>query len=202
MEREKFIQLASELSMRGYGDELDWQRYLQPCEDANTFWLEACWVILNSGMKEQIARKIWDKIKDSWRNGGKAHDVFGHKGKSDAIEYIRENRMELFKQYQQVEDKLTFLQTLPFIGSITKYHLAKNLGVDCVKPDRHLVRVAAAYDMTPDELCEKLSKETGEKKCVIDIIIWRACNLGLLPNGFEKAEGSVGKKQIHLFGDE
>lgn len=42
------------------------------------------------------------------------------------------------------------------------------------------LRVAEKYGTTPDSLCESISKKTGEKKSVIDIVIWRACNLKLL----------------------
>jgi hypothetical protein len=180
MESNRFIEIMGSVIGAGYGDEIEWQRELQPCDNAQNFFGETCWVILNSGMKEQIARKIWNRVQDAWAKGIDLSEVFRHKGKVAALNYVMDNHKELFDKYQSADDKISFLQTIPFIGGITKYHLAKNLGHDCVKPDRHLVRIASQYGTTPEELCENLSKETGEKKCVIDIVIWRACNLKII----------------------
>lgn len=113
-------------------------------------------------------------------NNQPINTVFHHKGKVKAIEYIIANGERLFEEYIESKDKLEYLKTLPFIGEITKYHLAKNLGENVVKPDRHLVRIANNYNTTPYELCEKLSKETSYRIATIDLIIWRAANLGLI----------------------
>jgi hypothetical protein len=177
MDKEDFLKLLNSVVSAGYSQEIEWQRNLRPCADSEVFFMETCWVILNSGMKEQIARKIWNRIQDAWAVGQDISEVFGHTGKVAAIKYVRENKSRLFSEYLTADDKLSYLEKIPFIGKITKYHLAKNLGHDCVKPDRHLVRIAAMYGKQPDEFCEKLSEETREKKCVIDIVLWRAANL-------------------------
>jgi hypothetical protein len=180
MEHQQFNEILTAVVGMGYGHDVEWQENLTPCDNSHDFFLETSWVILNSGMKEQIARIIWDRIKNAWHEGKLASDVFGHKGKSAALEFVRENHASLFAAYIESNDKITFLQTIPFIGKITCWHLAKNLGHDVVKPDRHLVRIAATYGRTPDELCEKISKETGYRKCVVDIVLWRAANLKLI----------------------
>jgi hypothetical protein len=46
-------------------------------------------------------------------------------------------------------ERLEYLGSLPWIGAITKYHAARNFGVDCVKPDIHLTRLAALLRTTP-----------------------------------------------------
>lgn len=178
MTKSDFDLLVSGLIESGYSDEIIWQRELKECDNSIDFFMEACFVILNSGMKAQIAVKIWEKIKYAWSINLDISEVFGHEGKVAAIKYIKKNCVRLFGEYIESTDKIAYLETLPFIGKITKFHLAKNLGHNCIKPDRHLVRIAQMYNTTPDELCENLSKETGEKKCVIDIILWRSANLG------------------------
>ncbi len=180
MSKREFFEIVDKLLELGYGEEIGWQRDLKECESNIQFAKEAIWVILNSGMKEQIARKISDRIYEALDSGRDISEVFGHKGKVSAIKYVLASSGKLFAEYVEAKDKIDYLQTIPFIGKITCYHLAKNLGHDCVKPDRHLVRVASKYKQTPDEFCEELSKATGERKCVIDIIIWRACNLKIL----------------------
>ena len=58
--------------------------------------------------------------------------------------------------------------------------LAKNLGVDCVKPDRHLVRIAKMYNTNPFDMCQKLSDLTGDSLNTVDTVIWRAANLRMI----------------------
>lgn len=180
MDTSQFISLRRRLCKIGYRSEIKWQRDLQPCDNSLDFRSETIWVILNSGMKEQIARLISSRIYEAIASGIDISSVFGHKGKVAAIKMVWEKSGDLFEAYTLAVDKIGYLKTIPYIGSITCWHLAKNLGQDCAKPDRHLVRIASQYGMTTNEMCTKLSHETGEKVSVVDIIIWRACNLGLL----------------------
>ena len=71
-----------------------------------------------------------------------------------------------------------FIQTLPFMGPATSYHLAKNIGLDVVKPDRHLLRMAAAvgYD-SPSLLCEDIAASVGDRVSVVDVVLWRFATL-------------------------
>ncbi len=69
---------------------------------------------------------------------------------------------------------VAFLQTFPSIGPITSDHLAKNIGLDLVKPDRHLTRLSQAAGFTsPVDLCRAIADLTGDKLAVIDIVLWR-----------------------------
>jgi len=145
------------------------------------FLMEYAYVVISSGMKNQIANKIFDRFALSPGPPG----VFsvnvlavGHKGKQEALKKAVAEYETWYKQLLEAPDKLAFLETLPWIGSITKYHLARNIGLDFVKPDRHLVRLAAflGYD-TPLDMCKDISTETGERIGVVDVILWRYCNL-------------------------
>jgi hypothetical protein len=168
------------LITRGYEDEINWSRNIKPCNNPALFAHEAVWVILNSGMKNQISKIIWDRILEAWGVGKTTSTAFGHNGKVKAIDYIMANQITLFNEYESATNKIEWLKGLPWIGEITCWHLAKNLGHDVVKPDRHLVRVAGSYNTTPDDLCGQISNMTGERKHTIDLIIWRACNLGII----------------------
>ena len=75
---------------------------------------------------------------------------------------------------------MAYLESIPWIGGITKYHLAKNLGFDCCKPDRHLVRISKEYNTSPEELCKRISEATGDRVATVDLVIWRVANLGLI----------------------
>lgn len=180
MSPEQYLSLKDRIIRLGYAREIDWSEDIKPCLDEWAFTAEFIWVVLNSGMKNQVAQKIRDRIYDALKDGRDISEVFGHKGKVAAIKYVLENQAELFRQYQEADDKLAYLKSLPWIGDITKYHLAKNLGVDTMKPDRHLVRIAKGFDMDPFEMCQKLSEAIGDKVATVDLVIWRAANLGMV----------------------
>lgn len=181
MEGKDYLLLKAQLVIDGYEQEIAWQTNLKPCNNAKEFCDQLVWVILNSGMREQIARIIAERIHIAIKEGRDISTAFGHIGKVAAIKHIIENREKLFQDYQAAKVKTDYLQTLPFIGVITKYHAAKSLGCDCIKPDRHLVRIAKNYGYDDcNLLCNKLSAETGDKISVIDIVLWRAANLGMI----------------------
>jgi hypothetical protein len=175
---EWYLARRAKLQELGYGEMIEWSQNLKPVDSPSQFWAEFAWVVINSGMREQVARKIWGRVRPVVESGGSAADVFGHKGKAVAIDHVWTNRVRLLSEYQKVEDKLAWLESLPWIGSITKWHLAKNYGVDCAKPDRHLVRVAGAEGA--HNLCARLARESGDRIATVDVVIWRLANLGLV----------------------
>ena len=82
-------------------------------------------------------------------------------------------------------DPIATFNKFPLIGPITAWHLAKNLGLDVAKPDRHLTRVANALGFGDAfELCSAVATVTGEPKRVVDIVIWRY--LANNPNLFQR----------------
>ena len=110
-----------------------------------------------------------------------ASTVFGHKAKAGAIDAIWAGRRDLFVAYRQAEDKIAWLRDyIPWIGPITCYHAAKNFGVDVCKPDVHLQRIADAHGETPQALCERLAKASGDRIATVDLILWRAAERGLI----------------------
>lgn len=189
MTPEEYLDLKQFVINQGYSHDIDFYDVEKADIDEEVFVLEAIWAICNSGMKNQIAEKIYKKILQSIIDGKPIAEAFGHKGKVKAIQYIIDNKQKLYRGYlsvwtleahyrSSVDTRLDYLETLPWIGPITKYHLAKNLGIDCVKPDRHLERIAKEYDTNPHDLCKNISDIIGDKLSVVDYVIWRAANLG------------------------
>jgi len=177
---ERYCELRAELAACGYQDEYEWCQGVTAPDDAMAFFFEYGWVVVNSGMRNQVAEKIWGRILDSLRTGGRVADAFGHPGKAAAIQRAFDEREELFVAYIASADKVSFLAEMPWIGPITKWHLAKNFGVDCAKPDRHLSRLAAREGVSVDELCARLATATGDRVATVDLVLWRAANLGFL----------------------
>ncbi len=174
--------------------EIDWQTD----QDLVTlgemdFLREAAWVVINSGFRESVARRKFNHISLSFGDWESARyivdnrdtciscalDGFGHGGKIRAIADIAEQVESYgFDRLKKdiLDDPITTLQRLPFIGPVTVWHLAKNIGCDVAKPDRHLVRAAYGFGFDcVQSFCGEIAKATGERVGVVDIVIWRYC---------------------------
>ena len=145
----------------GYKDEIEWCRDRPPFKqtDENTFFNEYVWVVLNAGMREQVARKIYDRFMEKLDT-----NIIGHKGKRKAVEEAFGKYEVWFRELESIEGdtkRVEHLESLPWIGRITKYHLARNIGIDVAKPDRHLVRLCARFGFKDvQEMCTYISKAT------------------------------------------
>jgi hypothetical protein len=161
-------------------EDIAWSETIGLPATAEEFAGEAIWVICNSGMKHTVARIIQSRVNAALRAGTPVFDVFKHAGKAQAMETIDRDRERLFAEFLAAEDKLAYCETLPWIGGITKYHLAKNYGLDVAKPDVHLQRLADLEGTTAQALCERLAPELGWRIATVDLVIWRACATGIL----------------------
>jgi hypothetical protein len=152
---------------------------------------ESAWVILCSGFKESVIRSRFPFISTCFCNWESCDSIcdcaqlcrvtalscFGNERKIqailDAAAYIRKTGFEHYKK-QILDDPLPALSNLPFIGKITANHLAKNLGFDLAKADRHLQKFALSMGFGhPQELCVRISDATGDPVRVVDLILWR-----------------------------
>lgn len=162
---------------------IEWQETVAPPARADDFAREAIFVICNSGMKHTVARKIFDRVMLALDRDEPARSVFGHTGKAAAIEKIWISRERLFAAFSGLasdRERLDFCAQMPWIGDITKYHLAKNFGIDVAKPDVHLDRLARAIGTTPQSMCAGLAAATGYRIATVDLILWFACARGVI----------------------
>ncbi|RUU80471.1 hypothetical protein [Mesorhizobium sp. M7A.F.Ca.MR.362.00.0.0] len=176
---DEFMCLVAALGEQGQ-DDISWSENIKPPVDSDDFASEAIFVICNSGMKNTIAVKIFAKVMAAIQGGISAFAVFGHPGKAKAIDVIWRDREALLAGYSAAPNKIEFCASLPWIGGITKYHLAKNFGADVAKPDVHLQRLADREGVTAQELCERLAGTTGYRTATVDVLLWRACANGIL----------------------
>lgn len=144
------------------------------------FLREYVYVVCNSGMKNQIAEKIFQRW---WKFGYKS---IGHPGKREAVKQAEKNKNKIFNDLPcncitvkiPISETLEYLESLPWIGKITKYHLARNIGLDVAKPDRHLVRIADHLGYSDiQQMCKKVSEYFGDRIGTVDVVLWRYCNL-------------------------
>lgn len=161
-------------------EDIGWAQDLMPPSGPRGFALEIIFVICNSGMKNTVARLIFENCKNALLLGTPVFDVFKHPGKAAAIETIWRDRVELLCRYRQATDKLAFAESLPWIGGITKYHVVKNFGEDVAKPDVHLQRLADREGCSVQALCERIAGELGLRVAAVDTVLWRACANGVI----------------------
>jgi len=200
---ETYLQAKEYVVKEGFGEEIDWQDNIRFSQIKELDFLrESAWVVLSSGMSETVIRRKFPSISeafDFWQSAAyitnnsdecrkKALTVFGHKGKIEAIISIAQRvfaqGFKIFKGHIQ-KDGVRFIRSLPFMGPATSYHLAKNIGLDVVKPDRHLLRVASVTGFdSPETLCEKIAEVVGDRISVIDLVIWRFATLNRNYVGF------------------
>lgn len=175
-----------------YLHELRWQESLvfEDLEESS-FLREYAWVVLNSGFKEAVIRKHfdyislcfcdWESAKEISSRGSicveTAFSAFRNRPKLQAIEFTASLIAQVgFKQFSlSLQDNPALaLQKLPYIGEVTCLHLAKNIGADVAKPDRHLVRLAArfGYDSVWS-MCNDISVAVGDRISVTDLVLWR-----------------------------
>ncbi len=180
----------------GYGHEIDWMASLEfENVDERTFLREAAWVVLSSGLAERVVSKKFPLVSHAffyWQSAERiVHDekacrknalrFFNNPPKINAIVQIATHVYktgfwsvhESIRQYGPA-----YLTQLPYMGPATSLHLAKNLGFQEVKPDRHLTRLAAALGYArPLSMCAEIASAVGDKLSVVDLIIWRYATL-------------------------
>jgi hypothetical protein len=189
----------------GYKQEIEWQasrRYEDLSEP--DFLREMAWVVLASGMKEKVIRQKFPAISEAFvafssaktiaENRDKciadALMVFGHTGKilaiADGAAKVDREGFDHIKA-RILTSPIKVLQEFGFIGPITVYHLAKNIGLPVAKPDRHLVRIAAVCGYSEvQKFCKQLSESSGDSVPVVDIVLWRYATL--CPDYLERFE--------------
>jgi hypothetical protein len=160
--------------------QIEWQRKVRFEDiDAKKLFWEYVWVVLASGFKVKIAREFHRAFYESGNGLPIACDVskiYNNARKKEAIREAQRNYLKWFEILKLSSDKLEFLDSLPFIGSITKYHLAKNLGLDVAKPDVHLLRLCEIFHFKDAQsLCEYIATHIGERVSVIDLVLWFYC---------------------------
>lgn len=168
------------------------------------FASEVIYVILASGFRQKIAKKKFFEIMEFITNGGKVcFDslicIFGNKNKINAICKIWNNKEVYCSDFYGLntdEEKLNYLASLPYIGEITKNHLARNLGINKVKYDvwiqrlginlygNNSVKVSGKLSLEVKNICDEMfddiSKSTGLSIGYIDVVLWKSCQIGIL----------------------
>jgi hypothetical protein len=176
----------------GSYSEIQWQDSRLPTElSESEFLRELAWVVLCSGFRESTVRSRFESISLCFCDWESAYSILSsyeacrrtalrclnHPKKIDAI--LAAASTIFLTGFEGIRarvlaDPIEALQIFDYIGEVTSLHLAKNLGFDVAKPDRHLVRIALSLNFdSPQRLCEVISEQTGDRIGTVDLILWR-----------------------------
>jgi len=176
----------------GYSAEISWQSNQRfEALDESTFLKELAWVVLSSGMKERVIRNLFGMISDCFFNWKSAKLIVDNEDRcfDESIKYFN-NKPKIsaiidsaqkinrtgFSHIKKMigENPVETLQEFSYIGPITVYHLAKNIGLPLAKPDRHLTRIANLEGYSDvQKFCDEISRISGDSVPVVDIVLWR-----------------------------
>ena len=169
--------VKKEVIKKGFEKEINWYDNIPSLDQISKwfFFREYCWVVLNSGMKNSVAEKIFDTF---WNNGDFNFEAIKHPNKNKSIKEVYAKLDRYFTNVKNSKNILKYLETLPHIGPITKFHLAKNLGFNCGKPDRHLERITSFFECSSvQDFCKDVSEISNDKISVVDVVFWRFATL-------------------------
>jgi hypothetical protein len=181
-----------EIDRCGYATEVLWQASRCPENVSESFFLrEAAWVIYCSGFRESTVRKYFNAISlcfCDWESAVEItvnselcimsaasvfNNVLKHRAVAEIASIIAGCQFSNFK-VQLLRNPLVVLQALPYIGKVTSVHLAKNIGFDFAKPDRHLLRIGSVFGYScVQKMCDDVSRHSGDSVKVVDIVFWR-----------------------------
>jgi endonuclease III len=179
----------------GFNKQVDYLKDLMETQPYRTisveqFFREYTWVVFTCGFKAAYVQKYWKHIKKMCCDFdiSKAKELsfeellevspIKNKKKLKAIEQsfniIDEYFIEEVHKIKDKDEAKNLFKTLPFIGEITVYHIMRNVGIDCFKPDRHIVHITKDLKISEEDLFETIRSKYKEYIGVIDYILWRA----------------------------
>jgi hypothetical protein len=156
------------------------------------FLCELAWVILSAGISEQVVKAKFPLISSSFLKWRSARTISERADEciSSALRYFRHERkiraiaaaattLSLapsfaFVREKILQDPIRELQSFAYIGPVTAFHIAKNIGVGVAKPDRHLLRLARSSGFeSVGDFCGMIACFLGEDIRVVDSVLWR-----------------------------
>jgi len=155
------------------------------------FFREYIWVVYTSGFSAKAVSRFYDKLTTTYGNYSelskesldsimpRIKPICNNKQKANSVfrtskilnDAIAKFGWETYRnKYLSSTSSLT---SLPHIGPITCFHLARNIGLlDSVKPDLHLVRAAKYWGYSNcEEMCKDVQPE-GMPLGIVDLILW------------------------------
>lgn len=152
------------------------------------FWSEYVWCVYTSGFNAKVLTPKFDGIMNAygpWDSNvpsdwmwQRVSRLLANTRKFEAVVRTKKLMQSLgWGDFRTLYcSSIDALASLPFVGPITKFHLARNCGLDAVKEDIHLVRVADKFEfVNATAMCYFLAGLSDERPGVVDFVIWSFC---------------------------
>ena len=189
----KLFLTARNYCEKHHPDELEWAEGVS--EDtfkkikSKRFLRHYCWVVYESGFSFERVESKFPELETAFkdfditalskmRSIKPVLKVFRNKRKANCFlegaKMIADEGFGTYKK-QLKQEGIDALEELPGIGPITKFHLAKNIGLaDTAKPDRWLERAADKCGAeSVKKLIDYLSEKFESSRHVVDVVLWR-----------------------------
>jgi hypothetical protein len=147
----------------------------------------------SSGLNNKVVSKQCDAFHEKYLKGENAFDVIPNGRIRKAVMYVWVNSETILSDLVRKNNddaRIEYIRTLPQMGKKTSKHFARNLGMDCVKPDIWMDRLAEHwgfrdidYNPDPDAMCKCIQDHLPSfgmpyyRIGTIDVILWRYCVL-------------------------
>lgn len=159
--------------------------------DEHTFFREYLWTVHTTGFSAKAVGKFFDRLAHAYGR----YDVLASESFQDACARVRQvcnnpsKIMSVHMTSRLIRDGIAehgwegfraqslsspeLLKKLPYVGKITCFHLARNIGLlDSVKPDLHLIRMAEHWGFEDcNSMCQSMQQD-GMPLGIIDLILW------------------------------
>ena len=193
----RLFRRSEEFIKKNFPEDLEWSKKVSENVDwdQRKFIQEYVFAVYVSGFRYSVVqKKMYDfqKVFYDWnleeilKNEKEvkieARKLINNRNKINSIirglKMLDELDFDSFKS--KVMMSIDMLTMFPYVGKVIKFQLARNLGFDVAKPDKHIVRIAEKYNLDPIEMCEMISRATGYKVHTVDSILWRYAEQGMV----------------------
>lgn len=98
-------------------------------QTADAFARVVIHAICQASVKPAVGRRTFERCMQALMLGSTSRAGFRHPGKAKAIDLIWRERARLFDEYETCADKRGFIESLPWVGSVTGRALDHALGL-------------------------------------------------------------------------
>jgi len=153
-------------------------------------------VLGSSGLNNKVVKKYYDLFASTCEKQGaeEAFKTIPNRRIREVARYVwlcREEILATLFTRNSDERRIEYIRTFPQMGKKTAKHFARNIGIDCVKPDLWMLRIAEQHgfftadkhEPDPDATCRYIQNYLpcpgipSYRIGTIDVILWRYCVL-------------------------
>jgi hypothetical protein len=187
-----YLTAKEQVIVAGFAREIDAVDWARVDLTEEVFLGESAWVVLCSGFRASVVRDRFSGVSSAFLGWSSATEISTRRDECirDGLRHFNSTRkLSAIADIAAVaavtgveriralngEELVAFCAGLPFVGPITAYHLAKNLGADVAKPDRHLTRLAKDLGFQQvSEMCAGLAALSNDRVSIVDSVLWRS----------------------------